>query len=52
MAKRNIRVTAVRREQVDIEKLVSGLLLLVQELAANADGAVSGGESSGSSEVA
>jgi hypothetical protein len=37
MAKREIRVTPVRREQIDIEKLVSGLLLLVQELAAQGD---------------
>ena len=32
MAKRNIRIRAVRREEVDIDKLVSGLLLLLREL--------------------
>lgn len=34
MAKRNVRVTAVPRSEVDIDKLVSGLLLLLEELAA------------------
>jgi hypothetical protein len=33
MAKRRVRVTAVQREQVDIDMLVSGLLLLLEELA-------------------
>lgn len=31
MAK-NVRVRAVRRESVDIDKLVSGLMLLIEEL--------------------
>lgn len=35
MTKHNIRVVAVRREHVDIAKLVSGLLLLIQELEAS-----------------
>jgi hypothetical protein len=35
MAKRNVRIRAVRREKVDIDKLVSGLLLLLEELAAD-----------------
>ena len=33
MAKRRIRITAVQRERVDIDMLVSGLLLLLEELA-------------------
>lgn len=32
MAKRNIRIRAVRREDVHVDKLVSGLLLLIREL--------------------
>jgi hypothetical protein len=41
VAKRNVRINAVHRETVDIEKLVSGLLLLLEELSASAgtDGA-------------
>ncbi len=35
MAKRNVRIRAVRREKVDIDMLVSGLLLLLEELAAD-----------------
>lgn len=37
MAKRNVRIRAVRRDQVDIDKLVSGLLLLLEELAADTE---------------
>ncbi len=33
MADRKIRVTPVRRAEVDVEKLVAGLLLLVEQLA-------------------
>lgn len=32
MAKRRVRVTGVQRDQVDIDMLVSGLLLLLEEL--------------------
>ena len=39
MAKRNVRIRAVRREEVDIDKLVSGLLLLLEELAADTENA-------------
>lgn len=35
VAKRNVRIRAVRREKVDIDMLVSGLLLLLEELAAD-----------------
>ena len=35
MATKNIRVRAVRREEVDIDKLVSALLLLIRELEAD-----------------
>ena len=35
VAKRNVRIRAVRREKVDIDILVSGLLLLLAELAAD-----------------
>ena len=35
MAKRNVRIRAVRREKIDIDMLVSGLLLLLEELAAD-----------------
>jgi len=34
VAKRNVRIRAVRREKVDVDMLVSGLLLLLEELAA------------------
>lgn len=37
MAKRHVRIRAVRRDQVDIDKLVSGLLLLLEELAADTE---------------
>lgn len=33
MAERRIRVTPVRRDEVDVEKLVAGLMLLVEQLA-------------------
>ncbi len=33
MADRRVRVTAVRRAEVDVEKLVAGLMLLVDQLA-------------------
>ena len=33
MAKHNIRVTAIRREPVDVTKLTSALLRLIEELA-------------------
>ncbi len=33
MAERRIRVTPVRRAEVDVEKLVAGLMLLVEQLA-------------------
>lgn len=35
VAKRNVRIRAVRRKKVDIDMLVSGLLLLLEELAAD-----------------
>lgn len=37
MAKRNVRIKAVRRDQVDVDKLVSGLMLLLEELAATGE---------------
>ncbi len=33
MAERKIRVTPVRRAEIDVEKLVAGLMLLVEQLA-------------------
>jgi len=33
MAQRKVRITAVRKEEVDVERLVAGLLLLLHELA-------------------
>ncbi|MCP3880850.1 MAG: hypothetical protein GY701_21015 [Sulfitobacter sp.] len=37
MATRNVQITAVPLEQVDFDKLVSGLLLQLEELAATDD---------------
>jgi len=33
MAQRKVRITAVRKEEVDVERLVAGLLLLLHEIA-------------------
>lgn len=35
VARRNVRIRAIRREKVDVDMLVSGLLLLLEELAAD-----------------
>ena len=32
MTQRQVRITAVRKEVVDVERLVAGLLLLLQEI--------------------
>jgi len=33
MTQHKVRITAVRKEEVDVERLVAGLLLLLQEIA-------------------
>lgn len=33
MEQRKVRITAVRKEEVDVERLVAGLLLLLHEIA-------------------
>jgi len=33
MAQRKVQITAVRKEEVDVERLVAGLLLLLHEIA-------------------
>lgn len=33
MAQRKVRITAVRKEETDVERLVAGLLLLLHEIA-------------------
>lgn len=33
MTQRKVRITAVRKEEVDVERLVAGLLLLLHEIA-------------------
>ena len=35
MTQRQVRITAVRKQEVDVERLVAGLLLLLQEITAN-----------------
>ena len=35
MTQRQVRITAVRKEEVDVERLIAGLLLLLQEITAN-----------------
>ena len=35
MTQRQVRITAVRKEAVDVERLVAGLLLLLQEITAD-----------------
>ena len=32
MTQRQVRITAVRKQEVDLERLVAGLLLLLQEI--------------------
>ena len=32
MTQRQVRITAVRKEAVDVERLVAGLMLLLQEI--------------------
>lgn len=35
MTQRQVRITPVRKEEVDVERLVAGLLLLLQEITAD-----------------
>ena len=35
MTQRQVRITAVRKQEVDVERLVAGLLLLLQEITVN-----------------